>query len=191
MTHRCFTTSMPSFGAWFRGGGCASAAAAGLLAAGCASAPPAADVPAALQPAGERAAFTLFARGVQIYECRAAAGAAPAWAFVAPEAELLEKSGGAAAGTHGEGPFWRSNDGSQIVGRVAARADAPVAGAIPWLLLSTMPSTAPGRMASISSVQRIHTVGGVAPTGGCTAADVGKRARVPYTSDYVFLVKAG
>jgi hypothetical protein len=78
-----------------------------------------------------------------------------------------------------------------VVGRVAGRADAPAAGAIPWLLLSTLPSTNPGRMAPVRSVQRINTVGGVAPAGGCTAAEVGKRARVPYTSDYVFLVKAG
>jgi hypothetical protein len=164
--------------------------AAAALAAACAAPP--APIPANLQPAGEKAAFTLFARGVQIYECRAAAGAAPAWAFVAPEAELFERGGsGPVVGTHGEGPFWRANDGSQVVGRVAGRADAPAAGAIPWLLLSTLPSTNPGRMAPVRSVQRINTVGGVAPAGGCTAAEVGKRARVPYTSDYVFLVKAG
>lgn len=179
-----------------RWGGCrAGTAALGLalcaVLAACTTAPPSAPIPAALQPAGEKAAFTLFARGVQIYECRAAQGAAPAWAFVAPEAELFEKSGGAAVGSHGTGPFWRAADGSQIVGRVEARADAPAAGAIPWLLLSTLPSTALGRMSEVSSVQRIHTAGGVAPSGGCSAADVGKRARVPYTSDYVFLVKAG
>ncbi len=165
--------------------------AAAALAVACATPP--APIPANLQPAGETAAFTLFARGVQIYECRAGtAGAAPAWAFVAPEAELFERGGGGpVVGTHGEGPFWRAADGSQIVGRVAARADAPAAGAIPWLLLSTLPSTNPGRMAPVSSVQRINTVGGVAPAGGCSAAEVGKRARVPYTSDYVFFVKPG
>ena len=168
--------------------------AAAALFAACAAPPAPAPVPASLRAAGERAAFTLFARGVQIYECKASAAgssAAPAWAFVAPEAELFEKSGGAAVGTHGEGPFWRAADGSQIIGSVQARADAPAAGAIPWLLLSALPTTAPGRMAAVSSVQRIHTSGGTAPSSGCTPAELGKRARVPYTSDYVFFEKAG
>ena len=39
----------------------------------------------------------------------------------------------------------------------------------------------------MSSIQRINTVGGVAPAQGCAgAADVGQQARVPYTADYVY-----
>lgn len=158
----------------------------------CASAPPA--VPEALSPgANERAAFTLFARGVQIYECRAAAaGAAPAWSFVAPEAELFEGgAGGAPAGSHGAGPFWQARDGSRTLGKVKSRADAPLAGAIPWLLLSTSAEGPAGRMVPVTSVQRIHTVGGSAPAVGCAAAaELGQRARVPYTADYVFFAAA-
>jgi hypothetical protein len=37
-------------------------------------------------------------------------------------------------------------------------------------------------------VQRVNTQGGIAPaTAGCSqAADIGKKALVPYTADYVF-----
>ena len=44
-------------------------------------------------------------------------------------------------------------------------------------------------MDSVTSVQRINTVGGVAPAKGCEAqADQGKRAKERYSADYVFLV---
>lgn len=162
-------------------------AAATVLAGACGSAP--VSVPSALQAAGHKPAFTLFARGVQIYECTAASGAAPAWVFVAPEAELFDSaSSSAVIGTHGAGPFWRAGDGSRTVGKVKARVDAPAAGAIPWLLLETTSDAAPGRLARVTHVQRVNTVGGVAPAGAC--GEVGRRARVPYTSDYVFLVSA-
>jgi hypothetical protein len=157
----------------------------------CGSAPPATPVPAALNaPAGAQRAFVHHARGVQIYECRLADGAAaPAWAFVAPEAQLFDgAASNTAVGTHGAGPFWQGGDGSRIVGTVKARADAPAAGAIPWLLLSTQAQGGgAGAMSAVSHIQRINTAGGVAPAAGCAARDdAGKRARVPYTADYVY-----
>jgi Protein of unknown function (DUF3455) len=151
-------------------------------------------LPSALQPAAnERPAFTVHARGVQIYACAAAEGAAPAWSFVAPEATLFQSaSSDTVMGSHGAGPFWQAADGSKVVGKVKARADAPSAAAIPWLLLTTTSTGGPGRMAGATSVQRIHTAGGVAPAGGCASKDdVGKQARVPYTSDYVFFTAGG
>lgn len=158
--------------------------------------PPAPTVPAALQaPAGERKVLEHHARGVQIYRCAVpAAGAAvtaPAWSFVAPRAELFANAGSnAVQGTHGAGPFWQGNDGSRIVGQVKARADAPQAGAIPWLLLATTSNGTPGTMAAVTSIQRITTVGGVAPNDGCASAgDVGKEAQVPYTATYVYFAK--
>ncbi len=72
------------------------------------------------------------------------------WAFVAPEAELLDARG-AIAGTHYAGPHWESRDGSKIVGSVTARADAPRADAIPWLLLSTRSVGGPGRFANVTA----------------------------------------
>lgn len=144
-------------------------------------------VPGTLKPQdGERLAERVAARGVQIYECRAlpnAAGGAH-WAFVAPEAELLDARG-AVAGKHYAGPHWEALDGSKIVGAVKARADAPQATAIPWLLLSAKSVGGPGRYAQVTSVQRIHTVGGMAPARTCDASTLGAIERVPYTADYL------
>ncbi|HSW03828.1 DUF3455 domain-containing protein [Aquabacterium sp.] len=157
-----------------------------LLLSACASAPIDTPVPANLVPAGEKAIGRVAARGVQIYECRAKAGGAVGteWAFVAPEAELLDTAG-QPAGKHYAGPHWEALDGSKIVGTVKARADAPLAGAIPWLLLSTRSVGSDGRFAKVSSVQRLNTIGGAAPAAGCDAGTLGRSTRVPYTADYV------
>lgn len=154
-----------------------------VVLAACASAP---AVPAALVPAGETAIGRVAARGVQIYECRAKPGAAAGteWAFVAPEAELFDAAG-RPAGKHYAGPHWEHGDGSKVVASVKARADAPATGAIPWLLLTARSVGGAGRYAKVTSIQRINTVGGLAPAGGCDATALGKPARVPYTADYV------
>lgn len=161
------------------------ATAAPLLLAACVQIP--AGVPAPLVPAGEVPLVHVAARGVQVYECRAAAGAAPAWTFVAPEADLIDGRG-TVIGRHGAGPYWQTVDGSRIVGSVKARADAPQAGAIPWLLLGTRNDGAPGRWSQVTSVQRLNTAGGVAPATGCDTSTLGRAARVPYSADYVLFV---
>lgn len=155
------------------------------LAAACA-APPATTTTQAITPAhGERLVMSLAARGVQIYECKAAQpGEAPKWQFTAPEATLYDMRG-RAIGLHGAGPFWEANDGSRLEGKVAARSDSPTAGAIPWLLLNSTSSGPSGRFTGVSSIQRVHTVGGVAPKTGCDATAIGRVERVPYTADYL------
>ena len=71
--------------------------------------------------------------------------------------------------------------------------DAAIIGAgnIPWLLLQRAGRSrgpAGGSLLSQATwVQRIHTVGGVAPATGCSqSTDVGALALVPYSTDYVF-----
>jgi len=145
------------------------------------------QVPENLRPAAtETLMSTVAARGVQIYECRAKKDdpAAAEWAFVAPEAELFDMKG-KPVGKHYAGPHWESADGSKIVGAVKARADAPQAGAIPWLLLATKSVGGEGAFSKVTSVQRISTVGGSAPGDGCSTATLGKTARVAYAADYV------
>jgi uncharacterized protein DUF3455 len=169
-----------------------AALCAGLLSA-CASSRPegsanaAKPVPAALRPAdSERVAFTWHAVGSQIYECRAADKGGWAWVFVAPEADLFNQKN-EKVGTHGAGPNWAALDGSRTIGTVKARADGERAADIPLLLLSAKSSDATGRMASVTSVQRLNTAGGNAPAKGCeTKADAGKRSKEGYTADYVF-----
>jgi hypothetical protein len=157
-----------------------------LLLAACAARLTGTPVPAALEPAGQRLTERVAAKGVQVYQCRVAAGApgGAQWAFVAPEAELLDARG-VITGTHYAGPHWEARDGSKIVGSVTARAEAPRADAIPWLLLSTRSVGGPGRFANVTAVQRIHTVGGLAPSRPCDSAAIGSTERVPYTADYL------
>lgn len=174
-----------------------SALAAAALLAACAGTPVPMNVPPAIATAPHQPlAMSVAARGVQIYECRAAAPAAapdaPAakleWAFVAPEAELLDADGHT-IGRHGAGPHWTFEDGTRITGRVTGRADAPQAGAIPWLRLEsrTTPPNGPlNPMSDLRSIQRVNTTGGKAPAEACRPEDAGSRVRVPYTADYLF-----
>ena len=123
------------------------------------------------------------ARGVQIYECRDRKDAqATEWVFVAPDAELLDTRG-QVIGTHGAGPFWQSNDGSRITGKLKARADAPVAGAIPWLLMEATDEGPAGAFSGVARIQRLNTEGGMAPAKACAR---GEQARVPYKAEYRF-----
>jgi hypothetical protein len=156
-----------------------------LLVAGCASSAPAPEehlvqVPANLRPADDESLKRVIsAKGVQIYQCRD-----QKWVFVAPEAELFDSRGNP-VGRHYAGPQWEATgDGSKIVGTVKSRAEAPAAGAIPWLLLGTKSVGGSGYFSDVTSVQRVATVGGLAPAGDCSGT--GALARVPYTADYYF-----
>lgn len=163
--------------------------AASLLTA-CAGGPEATPVPPNLEPpAGARWLMTVSATGVQHYECRRAADGRPAWTFVAPEAELFDPQG-RPFGRHGTGPTWSAADGSQVVGSVAARADAPRPGDIPWLLLQARSTGGPGRLAAVASIQRLRTEGGIAPASGCSDTTLGTRHAVPYRADYRFYAGA-
>ena len=147
-----------------------------MLTAGCAGT---VQVPEKLRPAAnESLALVVPAKGDQIYECREAK-----WVFVAPEADLFDAAG-KKIGRHYAGPHWEAADGSRIVGAVKERADAPAAGAVPWLLLSAKSVGPEGSFSKVTSIQRVATKGGVAPAGDCSHA--GARARVPYTADYYF-----
>ena len=153
----------------------------------CTSSPPV-TVPEKLKPAAnESLAMIVPAKGVQIYECRASKSAAAGyeWAFVAPDADLFDAHG-KPIGRHGAGPHWQAADGSRIVGALKERADAPLAGAIPWLLLTTKSKGPEGSFSKVSSVQRLNTAGGVAPTAGCASDSAGTTARIHYTADYYF-----
>jgi hypothetical protein len=164
-----------------------------LLFAACAMQRPAptVNVPDKLKPpANESLAMIVPAKGVQIYECRARKDQAGAyeWAFVAPEADLFDTNG-SKIGRHYAGPHWESTDGSKIAGTVKANSDAPQADAIPWLLLVTKSVGPQGSFSKITSIQRVNTVGGVAPKTGCSQSTVGTNARIAYTADYYLLTE--
>jgi hypothetical protein len=158
-----------------------------LLLAGCVN--PLVEVPDKLKPGPkESLAMIAHARGVQIYECRAAKDRAGEyqWAFVAPEADLFDARG-TRIGRHYAGPHWESTDGSSIVGTQKERVDAPLADSIPWLLLSAKSVGSKGEFSGVTSVQRVSTVGGIAPSSSaCSQAAAGKVVRADYTADYYF-----
>ena len=164
-----------------------------LLVAACASQQksPMVNIPDKLKPrANESLAMIAAAKGVQIYECRAKQNQPGAydWELVAPEADLFDTNG-KKIGKHYAGPHWESTDGSKIAGTLKERADAPRADAIPWVLLVAKSVGPEGSFSKITSVQRVNTVGGVAPKTACSQSNVGTVSRVPYTADYYFLTE--
>jgi Protein of unknown function (DUF3455) len=138
-------------------------------------------------PAGEVLSLETQATGVQIYECNASKDVPPRfeWIFKAPEADLFDRAGNK-IGKHYAGPTWESNDGSKVVGEVKARDNGPDPGAIPWLLLSAKSTSGTGVFSQTTSIQRVHTVGGSAPTETCSQAEAGKVSRVGYKATYYF-----
>jgi hypothetical protein len=167
----------------------ATACALLFLVGACVSQQPRAlSVPDKLKPAPTEAlTMIVHAKGVQIYECRPKPDQAGVyeWSFVAPEADLFDATG-RKVGRHYAGPHWEAADGSKIMGTVKERADAPVSGAIPWLLLTAKPVGPDGAFSKVTSIQRANTAGGVAPPGGCAQSTAGTAARVEYTADYYF-----
>lgn len=158
-------------------------AAAGLINA-CATQP---DVPDQLRPpAGHELISQLSATGVQIYDCAASPKGGYEWKFRAPEASLKNASGEVVV-AHYAGPTWRAPDGSTVVGEVLARAPSKEPNSIPQLLLAGKRGEGEGLFSKVSRVQRLDTVGGLAPATGCAAAtDLGRVAPVPYTATYTF-----
>jgi hypothetical protein len=143
-----------------------------------------ADTAAVAPPPGATLVLDAGADGVQIYVCQAT-GQGFEWVFKAPEASLFD-AGGRQIGSHFAGPTWKLDDGSAIVGEVAAKTDAPLPGAIPWLLLRVKSRDGSGRLSNVAFVRRADTKGGAAPSGGCDADRVGGEARMRYSADYQF-----
>lgn len=148
---------------------------------------PTSAVPVQLQPPAPAALLLRAnAQGSQIYTCTAKpAGAGFEWTFKAPEATLSDASGKPVA-THFAGPTWRAEDGSTVVGEVAANAPTPGGQGIAWLLLKAKSHQGTGTFASVSYIQRIETNGGMTPSVGCDAGHVGQEQKVPYTAVYLF-----
>ncbi|MEO8385330.1 MAG: DUF3455 domain-containing protein [Betaproteobacteria bacterium] len=141
-------------------------------------------------PAGNKAAMTLAATGLLNYECKAVADkpGSFAWTFAGPDAKLWDANKKEVGKYYG-GPTWESTDGSKVTGKQLAVSPG-VAGAIPLQLVQAAPTTGKGAMADVTYIQRLKTVGGVAPaTPACAAANVGAKTTVGYTADYVFFKK--
>jgi Protein of unknown function (DUF3455) len=165
--------------------------AACAVLAGCATSAPTpttSPIPKPLQvPETQRLITRLHAVGVQVYQCQPGKNdpALFEWTFKQPEADLSTEAG-KKIGKHYAGPTWEAQDGSKVIGEVVARSDSPKSGSIPWLLLSAKTTSGTGLLSAVMSIQRLDTVGGSAPAGGCRPDQTGQQLRVPYTADYVF-----
>jgi uncharacterized protein DUF3455 len=163
------------------------------------------DVPDQLKVVDGSVVFLIgHARGTQNYICLPS-GSGFAFSLFTPEATLFDVDGTQLT-THffsrnpSDGrflPTWQdSRDTSTFWGAGVATADSTTdpdfvaANAIAWVLLDRAGVKAGptgDRLTKTTHVQRVNTHGGVAPSTGCSGlADVGTKAIVPYTADYVF-----
>jgi hypothetical protein len=157
-------------------------------------------------PEGNEPFLIGHAFGSQDYVC-AASGSGVAFVLTTPEAVLFDNparrvvnhffspnpvEGGTIRAT------WQSTRNSSVfwgqLVHAATFATDPgfvAPDAIAWLLLSragVLEGSGSGdNLAEATFVQRVNTVGGLAPSVGCNSpADIGTRAFVPYEADYVF-----
>ena len=129
--------------------------------------------------AGNKVAFHVYARGVQIYRWNGTA-----WVFVAPVATLFADADfHGQVGIHYAGPTWESNSGSKVVARRVSDC-TPDSSAIAWLKLQTVSTNGPGIFSSVTYVQRVNTTGGLVPSTPGTMMD--EAVEVPYTAEYYF-----
>ena len=131
-------------------------------------------------PVGNKVAFVAYAEGVQIYRWNGTS-----WTFVAPEAVLYsgDDEDAEVVGIHYAGPTWESDSGSKVKAAVMDRC-FPDPTAIPWLLLKATASEGPGIFHRVTYIQRVYTVGGLAPAD--PGDFVGEEAAIPYTAWYAF-----
>ena len=140
-------------------------------------------VPDNLKPPGnETLVQQARAAGDQIYTCDGSG-----WVFTRPDAKLFAESGNQ-VGSHFAGPTWEWSDGSRVTGRPVANA-TPDSDSIPWLLLTATEHRGDGVMSRVSSIQRLSTKGGKAPTSRCDASHKGEETRVHYTAVYFFYTR--
>jgi hypothetical protein len=168
---------------------------------------------------GNRVRFVGHGVGTQNYMCLPAANGV-AFKLFTPEATLFNNDGTQQLTTHFFSPNLNpdagtgadelnasrvtresSRDTSSVWGQVIASATLATdpafvdPNAIAWLLVEIVGrqqgSTGGERLTDTTFVQRLHTVGGLAPSTGCaSAADIGRQAFMPYTADYVFYRRA-
>jgi len=161
-------------------------------------------VPATLEvPAGNTPFLVGHAYGTQNYICTLVRGGFE-WTFFGPQATLFDDSGQQIA-THFLSPnpdengkaraTWQDSRDSSAVWAVAAASSSDSAfvapDAIPWLLLRVVGADdGPhdgDRLTAATFLQRVNTMGGGVPESGCSRAlDIGVKALVPYTADYIF-----
>jgi hypothetical protein len=142
--------------------------------------PDAIAVPAGLEP-------VLFARGSgsQIYTCQAGPEGKYAWALKAPDAELKDRKD-KVIGQHSVGPTWKLKDGSEVTGKAVAHVDSLDPDSVPWLLVNVVSNSGKGVLATVTTIQRVHTHGGKPGSDVCDESHKDAETKSNYTADYYF-----
>ena len=171
----------------------ALAAAAAVVPTAAMAGPAAPGVPDAIAVDGPHKPYLVaHAEGVQIYACTAVADG-DVWRLLAPRATLTGQNG-KVIGSHYGGPRWEAADGSIVAAARDAGATVDPT-AVDWLRLEATSTTAGpdgDRFGATTYIQRIHTVGGLAPAAAdCDAGSVAEQREIPYSADYVFFKAAG
>ena len=76
-------------------------------------------------------------------------------------------------------------DGVKLTATQVAVAPA-AAGSIPLQLVKANPASGTGMVSGTTYIQRVATMGGVAPATPCAAGNMGARQIVKYQADYIF-----
>lgn len=134
-------------------------------------------------PEGNKLAFHAYAKGVQIYRWNVIT---QKWDFLAPQAGLFaEENYFGEVGSHYGGPTWESKSGSKVEGRrVLGTGCTPDPNAVAWILLSKFRTEGAGIFSSVTFIQRVNTVGGLAPVEAGMVD--GETKEIPYTAEYYF-----
>jgi hypothetical protein len=134
-------------------------------------------------PEGNKLAFHVYAKGVQIYKWNLIT---QKWDLLAPQAGLFaEENYFGEVGSHYAGPTWESKSGSKVEGRcVLGTGCTPDPTAVAWILLSKYRTEGAGIFSKVTFIQRVNTVGGLAPLEPGLVD--GETKQVPYTAEYYF-----
>jgi hypothetical protein len=148
------------------------------------------DVPDAIAvPAGLEPVLFVHAKGSQIYTCQAGADGKYNWTLKAPDAELKDRKD-KVIGQHSAGPKWTLKDGSEVTGKAVGHVDSLDADSVPWLLLNVVSNSGKGQLATVTTIQRVHTHGGKPGSDPCDESHKNAETKSAYTADYYFFAPA-
>ncbi len=144
-------------------------------------------------PKDSKLLLHVYGKGVQIYVCSPMAGDSSRYVWTLSEAKAglyTNDTYRDAVGKHyfnaEHRPVWETPDGGKVVGSKLRQADAPISGAVPWLLLQAISSPGSGALKGTTLIQRVNTSGGKAPASGADASHKGQTTQVEYTAEYLF-----
>lgn len=144
-------------------------------------------------PKDSKLLLHVYGKGVQVYVCAPMTGDSSKYVWTLAEAKAGLYSSDTyrtEVGKHyfdaGHHPVWETPEGGKVIGKKLAQKDAPIAGAVPWLLLQAVSAPDGGPLKGTSLIQRINTNGGKAPGSGADAAHKGATLEVEYTAEYLF-----